>query len=183
MSIQLSSLAIFLGLGVAVSHIYALVNPSGCRAVLRRFPRSLPCGYALMAVGTVWFLWNLRQEAIADFAAYKPMMLLGFAVLGVLSCVFVSDFLAVRGLALVLLLLAKLMVDSARWADTAWRLVVVVWAYLMVIAGIWFTVAPWRARDILFWWTATDQRMRVASGIRIVFGLFLAVLGFTVFRS
>jgi len=89
----------------------------------------------------------------------------------------------VRGLAIVFLLLAKLMVDTARWADTEWRLVIVTWAYVLVVAGMWFTVSPWRLRDLLNWATATDARVRVGSGIRLAFGLFVAVLGLTVFRQ
>src|SRR5439155_22741864 len=85
-------------------------------------------GYALMLLGTSWFLWNLNAENISDFAAYKRLMLIGFAAVGVATCIYVRDFLAVRGLAIVFLLLAKLMVDTARWADTGWRLVIVTWA-------------------------------------------------------
>src|SRR4029077_2472084 len=81
----------------------------------------------------------LSQESISDFAAYKSALLGGFAAVGIASCIFVQDFLAVRGLAVVFLVLAKLMVDTARWNPSEWRLVVVTWAYVLVIAGIWFT--------------------------------------------
>ena len=37
-----------------------------------------------------------------------------FLATGVGSCIFVQDYLAVRGLALVVMLLAKLMVDTGR---------------------------------------------------------------------
>ncbi|MBI4326990.1 MAG: hypothetical protein HY674_17250, partial [Chloroflexi bacterium] len=132
-------------------------------------------------LGTVWFLWNLNQESISDFAAYKKWMLVGFGAIGVSSCIFVRDFLAVRGLAVVLLLLAKLTLDTARWHDSSWRLVLVVWAYLWVVAGIWFTISPWRLRDLLNWATANEQRVRVGSAIRLALGLFVAILGLTVF--
>ena len=174
-------MSILLGLMLAIPQFYGLLKPAAYREALRKFPRSKNWGYLLVGIGTVWFLWNLKQESIADFATYKPIMLAGFALLGILTCIFVSDYLAVRGLALVLMLLAKLMVDTARWADTQWRLVIVVWAYSFVVAGIWFTVSPWRLRDIIHWKTASDQRVRVLSGVRLLFGLFLALLGLTVF--
>jgi hypothetical protein len=174
-------MSILLGLMLAIPQFYGLLKPAAYREALRKFPRSQNWGYLLVGIGTVWFLWNLKQESIADFATYKPIMLAGFALLGILTCIFVSDYLAVRGLALVLMLLAKLMVDTARWADTQWRLVIVVWAYSFVVAGIWFTVSPWRLRDIIHWKTASDQRVRVLSGVRLLFGLFLALLGLTVF--
>lgn len=180
---KLSTLAILLGLGFGLPQIYGLMKPGKFREAMRKFPRSEPWGYALMLLATAWFLRNLQQENIADFAAYKKLMLIGFAGVGIATCIFVRDFLAVRGFAIVLLLLAKLMVDTARWVDTEWRLVIVTWAYVLVIAGMWFTISPWRMRDLLNWGTATDSRVRVGSGIRLAFGLFVAILGITVFRQ
>ena len=178
---KLSTLAIVLGLGFAALQLFGVLQPARCREALRRCPRSVAWGWVLMLLGTAGFLWNLQQEAISDFAAYKPMMLAGFGVLGVATCIFVQDFLAVRGLAVVLLLLAKVMVDAARWSDTPWRLVITVWAYGFVIAGMWFTVSPWRLRDLIEWSTATVERTRRLSAVRMVFGLFIAGLGATVF--
>jgi hypothetical protein len=183
MVINLSTLAIVMGLGMSLIQVYGIVNPAGFAAHARKFPRSLPCGVVLMLLGTAWFISYLNQESIADFAAYKPLLLAGFAAVGVASCFFVQDFLAVRGLAVVALLLAKLMVDTARWAESDWRLVIVTWAYLLVAAGIWFTIYPWHLRDLLNWATASEKRVRLGSALRLAFGLFVAVLGFTVYRT
>jgi hypothetical protein len=97
----------------------------------------------------------------------------------------VRDFLAVRGLAVVLLLLAKLMVDTGRpvLPQTHWVLVIQGWAYLLVIAGIWFTISPWRLRDLLHWGTANEKRLKTGCALRLAFGLFVAVLGLTVFNK
>ena len=179
---KLSTLAILLGLGFGLPQLFGLLNPSKFREAMRQFPRSETWGYGLMVLGTAWFLWNLGQENISDFAAYKKAMLIGFAAVGVATCIYVRDFLAVRGLAIVFLLLAKLMVDTARWEETEWRLVIVTWAYLLVVAGMWLTISPWRLRDLLNWGTATDQRIRVACGLRLAFGLFVLALGLAVFR-
>ncbi|HRZ99931.1 MAG TPA: hypothetical protein P5055_04260 [Candidatus Paceibacterota bacterium] len=178
---DLGLLSVVLGLGVSVPQLYALANPGGFARLARQFPRSLGWGYVLMALGTAGFLYNLSLESVADFAPYKRWMYLGFAAVGILSCLYVRDFLAVRGLAIVLLLLAKLMVDTAHWADSLWRLVIVVWAYALVLAGIWLTVSPWRMRDLINWAVATDNRTRILAVCRLVFGLFVALLGFTVF--
>src|SRR6266498_5555528 len=180
---KLSTLAILLGLGFGLPQIYGLMNPVKFRQAVRKFPRSETIGYVLMLLGTVWFLWNLNQENISDFAAYKKVMLIGFAAVGVATCVYVRDFLAVRGLAIVFLLLAKLMVDKARWEETEWRLVIVTWAYLLIFAGMWFTISPWRLRDLLTWGTATNNRIRIGCGMRLAFGLFVVVLGLIVFRT
>jgi hypothetical protein len=185
MTLKLSTLAIALGLGMGLPQIYGIANPKAFAAAVRKFPRSLPFGFALMTLGTLWFLWNVQQEPIADFAKAKPYMMFGFAAVGLGSCIFVQDFLAVRGLAVVLLLLGKLMVDTGRpWLDkTHWTLVIQTWAYVFVIAGIWFTAYPWRLRDLLEWGTANEARVKIGSAVRLAFGLFVAVLGMTAFRA
>jgi hypothetical protein len=179
MTLKLSTLSIVLGLGIGLPQLYGIAKPAAFAAAVRRFPRSVPWGVALMLLGTVWFLWNLGQESISDFAAYKTPMMAGFAAVGVGSCVYVQDFLAVRGLAVVLLLLAKLMTDTGRpmLATTRWTWVIQIWAYVLVVAGIWLTISPWRLRDGLNWGTANEQRVRVGSVVRLAFGLFVAALG------
>ncbi len=179
MTLNLSILAMILGLAMAVPQVYGLMKPAAFAAAMRKFPRSLPWGYALMLVGTLWFLVNLSQESISDFAAYKNVLFAGFAAVGIGSCIFVQDFLAVRGLAVVLLLLAKLMVDSGRpyLSQTNWVLVFQGWAYVLVIAGIWLTISPYRLRDFVDWCTANEKRIKIGCGVRLAFGLFVAVLG------
>lgn len=181
MEIKLSTLAVVMGMGLAIPQIYGLVKPVKFAAKVRQFPRSVPIGVGLMLLGTGWFVYYLNLEAISDFAAYKSVLLAGFAAVGVATCFFVQDFLAVRGLAVVFLVLAKLMVDTARWADSDWRLVVIIWAYVLVIAGMYFTIAPWKLRDLLNWATANEKRVRIGSAIRLAFGLFVAALGLIVF--
>jgi hypothetical protein len=46
---------------------------------------------------------------------------------------------------------------------------------------MWFTVSPFRLRDLLDWATANEKRVRIGSAIRLAFGLFVVVLGLTVF--
>ena len=181
--LKLSTLAIALGIGIGLPQIYGFVNPAGFAAAVRRFPRSMAWGYALMLLGTAWFVYNLSQESISDFAAYKNLLFAGFAAVGIGSCIYVQDFLAVRGLAVVLLLLAKLMVDTGRphLAEGPLVLIIQSWAYLLVIVGIWLTVSPWRLRDFLQWATANEKRIKIGCSIRLAFGLFVAVLGFTKF--
>ncbi len=183
MTLKLSTLSIVLGLGLGVPHVFGLARPAAFGAAARRFPRSVPWGVALMVLATAWYLWNLSQESIADFASYKEWLVAGFAGVGLGTCIFVQDFLAVRGLAVVLLLVAKLMVDSGRpsLAQTHWVLVIQSWAYVLVFAGMWLTISPWRLRDFLAWGTANERRIRIGCGLRLAFGLFVAALGLTVF--
>jgi len=182
---SLSLLSILLGLGMSVPQIYGLTKPAQFAAVARKFPRNLPVGIVLMLLATAWFLWNVNNEPIADFSAYKRPMMIFFGAVGVLACIFVQDFLAVRGLAVLMLLLAKLMVDTGRphLGQTPWVYVIQVWAYLLVTAGIWFTITPWRLRDLVNFATANETIVRIGSAIRLAFALFVIILGLTAFRA
>jgi hypothetical protein len=182
---KLSLLSILLGVGMSVPQIYGLTKPVQFAAAARKFPRNLPAGIFLMLLGTAWFLWIVNQEPIADFSAFKPYMMAAFAAVGILACIFVQDFLAVRGLAVVALLLGKLMVDTGRphLGDSPWVLVIQSWAYLLIVMGIWLTITPWRLRDILNWATANETRVRIGSTIRLAFALFILLLGLTAFRA
>jgi hypothetical protein len=182
---NLSLLCILLGLVMAVPQVFGLARPARLAAVARKFPRNLPAGVVLMLLGTAWFVWNVNIEPIADFSTFKPYMMAGFVAVGVLSCVFVQDFLAVRGLAVVLLLLAKLMVDTGRphLGESPFVLVIQAWAYILIVAGIWFTVTPWKLRDLLEFATASETRVRIGSGLRLAFAVFIIGLGLTVFRG
>jgi hypothetical protein len=181
MVVKLSTLSICLGLFMAAVNLYGLLQPSQFKDLVRKLPRSVPAGCLFMLSGTVWFMYNVNSESLSDFESLKPFLYTLFVAVGVGSCFFVQDFLAVRGLAVLMLLLGKLMVDAERWAASDWRLVIAVWAYLMVMAGMWYTVSPWRLRDLLYWATATEKRIRLGSAFRFAFGLFVAFLGFKVF--
>jgi hypothetical protein len=182
---KLSLLSILLGVGMSVPQVYALAKPVQFTTAARKLPRNLPVGIALMLLGTAWFLWIVNQEPIADFSAYKPMMMIAFAAVGLLTCIFVQDFLAARGLAVVLLLLGKLMLDTGRphLGDSRWVLVIQTWAYILIIVGIWFTITPWKLRDLIDFATATENRIRIGSAVRLAFAIFIIALGLTAFRA
>jgi len=181
-SLKLSVLATLLGAAYALPNIYGLANPAKFGALLKKFPRSLPAGVALMLLGTAWFLYYVNVERNSDFARMKPYMMIGFTGVGIGCCIYLQDFLSVRGLSVLMLLLAKLMLDTERWHDSQWRLVIAVWAYAMIALGAWFTVSPWRCRDWIAWNTANDQRLKKMSALRAAFGVLVAVLGVTALR-
>ena len=184
MTLKLSTLSILIGLGMGLPQIYGIMKPKEFGESVRKFPRNVPIGIALMLLGTAWFLWILSQEAVSDFATYKSSLFILFGAVGIGTCCFVQDFIAVRGLAVLFLLVAKLMVDTGRpmLGKTHWTLVIQTWAHVLVVAGIWLTLSPWRLRDFLNWATADEKRVRVGSAIRLAFGLFVAALGLTKFH-
>lgn len=178
----LSVLSSVLGVLIGGPQLWQLAKPAEWRRWSAGFPRSKPIGYVLVLAATAWFLLYVSQETLADFSRFKPYMLAGFGAIGVLTCVYVSDFLAARGLAALLLLAAKLMVDTARWHPSEWRWVVTTLAYVWVFFGMWLTISPWRLRDFIAWHNQTDGRIRACALARLALAVVLLGLGLTVFR-
>lgn len=185
MNVSLSTLAMALGAAYAAPQLFALASPKGYADWMKQFPRNIPLGVVLVLGATAWFLYNLSLESIADFAAFKSYMYVGFAAIGLGTCIFVHDFLAVRGLAVLLLLLAKLMVDTGRphLGDSSWVLVNQGLAYALAIVGMWLTISPWRLRNWIAWSTANDQRTRNGAIAQLVLALIVFVLGAVVFKK
>jgi hypothetical protein len=179
----LSKFSILLGVALAIFHLWALLKPAGFSEAIKKFPRSEMWGYALMAIGAGWFLFNVNREAIAEFAAYKTHLLIGFGSVAVLACLFVPDYLAVRGLCITILMLASYSLSLTRWADSSWRLLLVIGAYVWIVISMWWMISPWRMRDFLNWLTARPERLRNFAIVRLVFAVALIVLGATAFRS
>jgi len=181
MHLSLSNLAIVMGAIMAAINFLGLVNPSAFTTMARKLPRSTFWGGLLVLLSTAWFIQNLKQESIAEFESLKPALYTLFVAVGVGTCIFVRDLLGARGVGVFLLLLGKLMVDTARWVDTPWRLVIVCWAYVFVIAGMWFTIYPWHFRDLIYFGTASPKRTRFLGGLKTAFGIFVIILGVMVY--
>lgn len=182
MNITLSQLCLGLGIGMILTHGWALLRTAPAAEWLRQFHRNYGLGVILMLLGTGWFEWNLYHEQLQDIAAYKNLMLVGFGAVGLGCCVFVRDFLSVRGLTVFLLMLAWLMCEKARWHESTLRWSISGWAYVWVLGGLWLSVAPWRLRDWLAWITASERRLRLAAAAGVFWGLFVGALGLTVFK-
>ena len=188
-AISLASLSVLIGGFLVAVSGYSLAKPAAVGQALRGFPRANLPGYVLMLAATAWFLWNIKIEDMADYREIKHWFYIGFGVVGIGSCIFLRDFLAVRGLAVFMLLLAKLMLDTQRHYMLAtpveqmseWRLVFAVWAYFIILVSMWWVVSPWRMRDMIDWMLAKPGRVAAKGWFRLVFGILLIVLGLTVF--
>ena len=187
--VSLANLSIVLGVFLVAVAGYTLAKPADVGQALRAFPRANAPGYVLMLAATAWFLWNIKIEDMADYREIKHWFYIGFGAVGVGSCIFLRDFLAVRGLAVFMLLLAKLMLDTQRhyMLDTPvahmseWRLVFAVWAYMIIVMSMWMVISPWRMRDMIQWMLAKPRRLAAKGWFRLGFGILLIALGLTVF--
>ncbi len=101
--------------------------------------------------------------------------------LGVSSWLYVREFIAVRSLGILFLLAGDVFLDAAFLREDATRLVVVSYAYLMIIEGMVMVGAPYLLRDAITWGLGTATRGKWLMAMGVIFGLVLLGLGLFVY--
>jgi hypothetical protein len=168
------------GLLLILLGIPLLLNHSGYAAMLKAFPRSTAAAYLFFGVGAAWFLYAIWHLSPADFGEYRTYLFIGFLLVAVLSFKCVPDFLAVRGLATVVLMGAMPLLDAAymEYAKPQ-RLLMVTVVYAALAGAIWLGAQPWRLRDFFAWLFAQPARTRGLGGALAACGLVLSIVAFT----
>jgi hypothetical protein len=87
----------------------------------------------------------------------------------------------VRALGILCLLAAEPLIDAAFLRYELSRLVVTVFAYLLVIAGLFWVTMPYLLRDQIAWTTRNNTRWRFVNGAVLVYGAVTLVLAVTKF--
>ena len=155
-------------------------NRPAAVAALQAFPRSATAAFWLFGGGAVWFLWLVWHLSTADFGDYHVLLTLGFGAVAALAFKCVPDFLAVRGLCVLVLLSASPLLTAAYMEyDRPQRLLMVTPVYLLIAAAIWLGVQPYRLRDLFNWLFLRPGRARGLGGGLLVYGLMLAGVAFT----
>ena len=157
-----------------------VLNHSGYAAMLKALPRSSRATYVFFTAGAAWFLYNIWHLSSADFGDYRTLLFIGFAIVALLSFKCVPDFLAVRGLCILVLMGAMPLLDAAYMEyDRPQRLLMVSVVYLAIALAIWLGGQPWRLRDFIVWLFARPGRARGVGGALAVYGLGLCGVAFT----
>ena len=92
-----------------------------------------------------------------------------------LTLVFVEEFLAVRALGMLLLLVAEPVLEAAFQRPETSRLLLSVLAYAWATLGIFWVGKPYLLRDQIDWISKTETRWRLAALAGVIYGA--AVLG------
>ena len=65
---------------------------------------------------------------------------------------------------------AEPLIDAAFLRSETSRLLVTVFAYLLVVAGLFWVTMPYLLRDQINWTTGSNLRWRLVSGAAVVYG-------------
>lgn len=142
------------------------------------FPRSTLAAYVLMGIATAWFLYKVMHLGPADFGQYKKLLFLLFLGVAVGSFYFVPDFLAVRGLAALTLLVAGALLDAS-YMHFGPALILKTFVYFCIVTALILGASPYKLRDFLSWLYKSAKRPKVFGGVFAAYGLLLVGVAFT----
>jgi hypothetical protein len=153
--------------------------PGHTRKVAVGMLRSQPAAFVFLGIATAWFCWEIWHLGEPDFGNHKQKLFWGFILISGLSFFYVPDFLAVRGLAALLLLCSDAVLDAAYMEAPQSRLFLVSFTYLVIVGCMYLASLPYRLRDFLTWLFAKAWRPRFLAVALSAYGLLLIGITFT----
>lgn len=152
-----------------------LLTPAKLSSLLFAFPRNRVAGIALTALSLLWSAYLINQMTLGELSKYKDLLFVLTPATFFLIIYFIDELLAARAFGGLLMLYPTLMVDIARWHPSPWRLVVVSVAYLMVVAGMWIVLSPYKFRLWTHAMLCSRTRQKLAGSFyALLTGLLLA---------
>jgi hypothetical protein len=170
------------GLFLALLGALLLWNDPRVAAFAKSLPRSQRGAWVFFGGGAVWFLWRISRLGEADliFFSTPTVVMIGFGALALLAFFYAPDFLAVRGLCLLMLLAAEPLLYAAymEWTHPQ-RLLMVSAVYLGLLLALYLAAAPYRLRDFFGWLFPVPSRVRLLGGLLLFYGLATGAAAFT----
>ncbi len=178
--VPLKGTGILVGLALIAAHLYALLKKAEVQSFLKAFPRSYKWGVILLSIDFLWAMMALSYMDMGEFYNLRSWFLMIVPVSFVLVLIFVKEFLAVRALGSLMLLIASVVLTAAFLQPQMSRLLLPILAYgAWIIPGLYFVGMPFLMRDGIDWVTGSDGRWKLASLGGLVYGvvlLFAAVI-------
>ena len=156
-------------------------NDPRVSAAAKALPRSQRSAWLFFGASALWFLWRLTRVGESDLIFFQqpwPVML-AFGVLAVLAFIYTPDFLAVRGLCVLMLLVGEYLL-KAGYMNFVWQVYPYkIAVYLGLALALYLAAAPYRLRDFFEWLYNAPRRAKILGSLLLVYGLVTAAAAFT----
>lgn len=164
-----------------VAHGLMIWKPAPCKEWLHKLPRHHTAGIYTLAAGMLWFWLLIAPENlgivskltmdIGEFNAVKPWLriLVPLAFLGMV--LYVKEFLFVRALGVLTLMVAGPLLMGSFNKDPSTRLLVPLFAYILLTKGLFWVGMPYTFRDLVTWATANESRWRLLTFGGLAYGV------------
>lgn len=131
----------------------------------------------MMGLAVLWIIILLATIDLGEYTPQRIWFILFAFVFGILALISIEDFIAVRALALLLLLGADVILDGTFLSSRNWRILLVLLAYGWIVVGMLFVCIPYVARDGIAWFCTSEKKIKMAALFPIILGLILLLLG------
>lgn len=168
--LSLQTAGFIAGIFLLVFGLWGLVRPGASQAAAQRLPRSRVAGFVLLTIAFFWSFWLLATMEMGEFSTFRKPLLFILPVGFLLVLRFVDEFLAARALGILSLLAAEPLLDAAFFRNESSRLLVTVFAYLLIIAGLFWVTMPYLLRDQINWSARTHGRWLFTHGLALLYG-------------
>jgi hypothetical protein len=175
--LSLQTAGYVVGVFLLLLGLWGLIRPETSQAAARSLPRSRVAGFVLFTIAFFWSFWLVggRQNGgwvmeMGEFGGFRIPLLVVLPIGFLLVLWFVDEFLAARALGILFLLAAEPLLDAAFFRNEKSRLLVTVFAYLLIVAGLFWVTMPYLLRDQINWSARTNSRWRIAHGIALLYG-------------
>ncbi|MFI0348050.1 MAG: hypothetical protein ACH346_04670 [Chthoniobacterales bacterium] len=176
---DLPSISLILGFALVAKHFMALLVPTSFQNFLKKFPRSRFWGVALLLLSTTWAFFLIATTDLGEFSSLRLAILTGILVGGALFGWLVQEFLAVRSLGFILLLLAHPVLEMTFLKSGLLPFLISLLAYAWIIAGLFMIGMPYLLRDLISFISA-PHRLRLYQllcSAGLIYGLVLITEG------
>ncbi|MDR2603361.1 MAG: hypothetical protein LBC11_02260 [Puniceicoccales bacterium] len=140
------------------------------------FSRYAP--FVTLGIGGMAFLINVFYLNIADFGEYKFILLILFAMIILLSFFKMRELLSIRGLAILLLVCSKAMLDNIYCEPILGKNYFVSFVYLVIILSMLIGSMPYLLRDFLDFLIKSKVSRVILGTFLIIWGILLTSLPF-----
>jgi hypothetical protein len=159
--------------------LWGLIRPDASQAAARNLPRSRVAGFVLLTIAFFWSFALLATMEMGEFSSFRTPLLFILPVGFLLVLRFVDEFLAARALGILFLLAAEPLLDAAFFRSETSRLLVTVFAYILIIVGLFWVTMPYLMRDQINWGARTNGRWRLTHGVVFLYGVAILACAVT----
>jgi hypothetical protein len=157
----------------------SVVLPKATAELAKKFPRSGLFGVLLLTTAFLWSLYLLWTMEMGEFSGFRRPLLFALPIGFVLVLRFVREFLAVRALGILALLAAEPLLEAAFLRYEPSRLLVTVFAYILIVKGLFWVTMPYLLRDKINWAARSVGRWASVNALAAIYGAVLLFFAFT----
>lgn len=174
--LPLKTAGIIFGAGLLAAHLAALVLKNKLIPLLREFPRDRTSGFVLLAICGAWSFFLISTMDLGEFYTIEKLVKFAIPVGFFLVAYYVGEFLAVRALGVLMMLVAAPFLNAAFLEPPISRLLIPAMCFVWIIVGMFWIGMPYLLRDWIGWITSEGtKRWQIGCEIGAAYGLLTLV--------